>query len=109
MNASNVRSALAQLRDPRIALPAYGEVHDQETGEFVPYDPHRLGAAMQDAILGYLADPPRTVDGKTRFMTVLAGRQGGKSLSAEYGGYCLASYTPGFDWVCIADTSDRAE
>lgn len=100
---------LGFLRSPSLVLPKLGQVHDQKTGQFVQYDPKRITSEMQQAILDYTTTPPRTEDGQTRFLTILTGRQMGKSLTAEYACYPKSAYTPGWDHVCIADTNDRAE
>ena len=103
------QSALDTLRDPTKALPAFGQVHDQKTSDFVKYDPHRITHRFQQAVLQYYANPPRTRDGQTKFLTLLTARQMGKSLTAEYAAYVKTAYNPGFDHVCIADTAQRAE
>ena len=100
---------LGFLRSPKQVLPKLGQVHDQKSGKFVQYDPTRITSELQLAILDYATNPPRTTDGQTKFLTILTGRQMGKSLSAEYACYPKAAYTPGWDHVCIADTNDRAE
>ncbi len=100
---------LSFLRAPAKSLPALGQVHDQKTGKFVQYDPTRITHTFQQTILDYMTNPPRTSDGQTKFLTVLTARQMGKSLAAEYACYPKAAYSPGWDHVCIADTSDRAE
>lgn len=102
-------SALEVLRDPLRSLPAFGQVFDQKTSRFVPYDPTRLAPGVQGAILTYLSDPPRTKEGQTRFLTLLASRQSGKSFTSVAGCYPKAAYSPGWDHVTIADTDDRAE
>lgn len=109
MTPEQARIILDYLRDPSRSLPAYGEVHDQETGQFVKYDVTRLTTYMQQDILDYYASPPRTSDGQARFMTILAGRQMGKSLTPEYCAYVRTAYSPGHDHVCIADTQERAD
>jgi len=103
------QQALATLRDPNKSLQAFGQVHDQKTSTFVPYDPSRLTKSLQQEILDYVSNPPLTKHGQTRFLTVLTGRQMGKSLASEYALYPKVAYTPGWDHVCIADTKDRAE
>lgn len=100
---------LGFLRSPNQVLPKLGQVHDQKSGQFTQYDPYRITAKMQECILDYTTNPLRTEDGQTRFLTILTGRQMGKSLTAEYACYPKAAYTPGWDHVCIADTTDRAE
>ena len=103
------QSALDTLRDPTKALPAFGQVHDQKTSDFVKYDPYRITHRFQQEVLQYYANPPRTRDGQTKFLTLLTARQMGKSLTAEYAAYVKTAYNPGFDHVCIADTAQRAE
>ena len=106
---STAQQVLDFLRSPAQCLPKLGKVHDQKTGQFVPYDPHRITDRMQADILDYATNPPRTADGQTRFLTLLTARQMGKSLASEYACYPKAAFNPGWDHVCIADTSDRAE
>ena len=100
---------LSFLRDPAKSLPTFGQVHDQKTSRFVPYDPKRITKDMQVDLLDYLSNPPQTRDGQNKFLTILTARQMGKSLSVEYGCYPLAAYNPGWDHVCIADNAPRAE
>jgi len=97
------------LRDPSIALQAYGSVLDQKTGKNVRYNPYAITNKLQATILGYYSNPPRTEFGQVRWLTLLGYRQGGKSLTAELAGYCKTAYTPGLDHVTIADKKDRAE
>mgnify|MGYP003647121986 FL=1 len=106
---NQAQTILKFLTTPSKSIPQYGKVHDQKTSSFVPYSPSRLTANFQQQLLAYLDDPPRTRDGQTRFLTALTARQMGKSLSAEYGCYPFAAYRPGWDHVCIADNSARAE
>ena len=106
---SSAQQVLDFLRSPEQSLPKLGKVHDQKTGQFVQYDPYRITKTMQAEILAYMSNPPRTSDGQTRFLTLLTARQMGKSLTSEYACYPKAAFNPGWDHVCIADTSDRAE
>lgn len=91
-----------------MALPAFGFVVDQKQSKVTRYDPGALTKSLQQEILEYWRDPPRTRDNQTRFLTVLTARQMGKSLSVEYAAYLFAAYNPGWDHVCDADTKDRA-
>ena len=106
---NQAQTILNFLTTPSKSIPQYGKVHDQKTSSFVPYSPNRLTGNFQQQLLAYLDAPPRTRDGQTRFLTALTARQMGKSLSAEYGCYPFAAYRPGWDHVCIADNSARAE
>lgn len=108
-SSTKAQQVLDFLRDPQKSLPNLGKVHDQKTGSFVPYDPYRITNSMQAEILSYASNPPRTADGQTKFLTILTARQMGKSLTSEYVCYPKAAYNPGWDHVCIADTTDRAE
>ena len=103
------QQVLSFLQSPIKSLPAFGQVHDQRTGQFVKYDPYRLTKTLQAEILEYLSNPPLTNANQAKFLTVLTARQMGKSLTSEYGCYPKAAFTPGHDHVCIADTKDRAE
>lgn len=103
------KQLLSFLRSPGKSLPHLGQVHDQKTGEFVKYDPTRITYEMQNEILDYMTNTPRTSEGQTKFLTILTARQMGKSLCSEYSCYPKAAYSPGWDHVCIADTGDRAE
>lgn len=95
--------------DPAATVQQFGLVLDQETGEKVQYDPYRITGQLQATILAYYSNPPRTEDGRTRFLDLLAARQTGKSLTAEYGVYPLVAYTDGWRHTCVADTRDRAD
>jgi hypothetical protein len=95
--------------DPAATIQQFGLVLDQELGEPVQYDPYRITGRLQATIMAYYAAPPRTEDGRTRFLTLLAARQTGKSLTAEYGIYPIASYRTGWRHSCVADTRDRAD
>lgn len=99
---------LDMLRDPRISLPLYAQVVDQKTEKLVPYDPYAITKTCQSTILGYMAEPPRTEHGQTRWLCNLTGRQSGKSTTAALAMYPLAAYTAGFDAVTIADKDKRA-
>tara|TARA_R110000823_G_scaffold96954_4_gene210950 strand:- start:1828 stop:3495 length:1668 start_codon:yes stop_codon:yes gene_type:complete len=100
---------LSVLRNPKLALTQFGQVHDQKTSQFVKFDPEKITYTMQNELLDYASNTPRTKDGQTKFLTVLTARQMGKSLTAEYACYPKAAYNPGWDHVCIADTRDRAD
>jgi hypothetical protein len=106
---ANAKQVLTFLKDPARSLPALGKVHDQRTGNFIPYDPTRITTKFQKAVLDYASNPPKTSGGQTKFLTLLTARQMGKSLTCEYACYPKAAYSPGWDHVCIADNSDRAE
>ena len=107
--AATPAQLLQVLQTPRLSLPQFGRVHDQESGSFINYDPQRITEKLQPSILSYFSAPPRTPSGHTKWMTLLGYRQGGKSTTAEFAAYCKAAYSPGWDHVCIADTKDRAE
>tara|TARA_R110001599_G_scaffold44189_4_gene131993 strand:- start:99 stop:1826 length:1728 start_codon:yes stop_codon:yes gene_type:complete len=106
---SQALSLLKTLRSPKHALPAFGEVHDQRTGRFVKYNPEQITYELQNTVLDYVSNPSRLPTGETEFLTLLAYRQAGKSLSIEYAMYCKAAYIPGWDHICIADNRDRAD
>jgi hypothetical protein len=101
-------SALQALRNPSISLPAYGWVQDQDTQEPIPYDPSRIARSLHHIVLSYFSNPPRDAEGRTRFMTLLSGRQVGKSLAVAYCGYIRTAFTPHTDAVTIADLDERA-
>ncbi len=108
-NISDAHQALARLKDPSFSLPKYGQVLDQKTSQFIPYDPKRITKTFQSHVLDYFSNPARTEDGLTVWMTYLTARQMGKSLAIEYACYPHAAYNPGWDHVCIADNGDRAK
>ncbi len=99
---------LAALRDPRLSLPAFGQVLDMEEQVPVRFDVDRVAPDLQKTVLSYMAEPPRTEDGKTQFLVLLGPRQCAKSTTVEYGAYPLAAYNPGWDHLCLADTKPRA-
>lgn len=103
------RAALEALRNPAISLPAYATLVDQAEGDILKFDPTRITYDLQNTVVAYTSDTPRTEIGQTKWLALLGYRQGGKSLTAELCGYPKAAYTPGFDHVCIADRRDRAE
>lgn len=92
-----------------MSLPAYGHVGDQETEQVVPYDPHRITDRLQQTVLHYVHDPPRTDDGAIRWLSLLGGRQNGKSVIGEYAFYPKAAYNPNWIHSCIADVKWRAD
>jgi len=100
---------LQNLRDPKIVLPAFGMVHDQESGSLKKFSPTAITRESQNIILDYYSNPPRNAEGFTKFLTLLGCRQIGKSSVPEFCGYVKAAYNPGFDHVCIADNDKRAE
>ena len=100
---------LATLKRPNLSLPAYGQVHDIKSGRFVKYDPLRIAKTLQQDVLDYHSAPPRTLSGHTKWMTILASRQVGKSTTTDMAAYPLAAYSPGWDHVTIADNRDRAD
>lgn len=97
------------LDDPAAALQRFGLIVDQDSMETVQYDPFRVTRRLQPTILSYYANPPRNQAGYTRFLTLLAARQTGKSVTAEYGIYPIAAYRPGWRHSCTADTKERAD
>jgi hypothetical protein len=86
-----------------------GRVMDQATGKVVPYDPYRVSHTLQSSILSYYEDPPRRDTGETKWLTVVAPRQIGKSLCAELSAYFLTSMYGGLDHLCLADNQFRAD
>lgn len=109
MSQANAAHLLNTLRSPAHALAAFGEVHDQKTGRFVKYSPTAITGKLQSEVLDYMSNTPRLPSGETIFLTLLAYRQAGKSLTTEYAAYCKAAFIPGWDHVCIADNRDRAD
>lgn len=109
MDGLNAGQLLKTLRSPAHALAAFGEVHDQKTGRFVKYSPTAITGKLQLEVLDYMSNTPRLPSGETVFLTLLAYRQAGKSLTTEYAAYCKAAFIPGWDHVCIADNRDRAD
>lgn len=109
VSAQQALQLLQTLRTPNKALPAWGEVHDQKTGQFIKYNPLAITDKLQKSVIDYYSQPPVDQFGHTKWMTLLGYRQGGKSTTAEYAAYCKAAYSPGWDHVCIADNRDRAD
>lgn len=102
--------AIEFLCDPRRSLLRYGKIMDQEeNGQLVPYDPYRLTDKCQATILHYMADPPKDENNRVLWLVLVAGRQTGKSVTAEYAAYTRAAYIPNWEHVCMADTRERAE
>lgn len=103
---------LPLLRDPRRALPAYGYVATQDgrAGQNVTrYHPDLLTQRLQRDVLGYWASPP--IDphtGMARWLITLAGRQTGKSFTAEAAAYVKAGTATAWQHLCLADTPDRS-
>lgn len=103
---------LPLLRDPRRALPAFGHVGTQDGrggDNVVKYDPGALTHSLQQDILKYWHCPP--VDphtGNAQWMITLAGRQGGKSFTAEAAAYCRTAAANSWQHLCLADTPDRS-
>ena len=104
---------LPLLADPRRALPTFGHVGTQDGRggrNVVKYDPNALTATMQQDILRYWAAPP--IDphtGVAQWMITLAGRQGGKTTTAEFAAYCRTAAAHSWQHLCLADTGDRAK
>tara|TARA_R110000824_G_scaffold74892_10_gene190242 strand:- start:9030 stop:10733 length:1704 start_codon:yes stop_codon:yes gene_type:complete len=101
--------ALEALADPAISLRAYAKIIDQKTGQEHTFDPFAITDRLQETVVSYYSEPPKTALGQTKWLTLLGYRQAGKSLTAELCGYIRSAYTPGHDHVCIADNKDRAE
>jgi hypothetical protein len=110
---------LPVLSNPAVSLQLYGHVQDQAMDQTRKYDPEAITEKLQSTIIGYVSNPPTeplseedAAEGlppKTRWLNVLAYRQGGKSLSAELAFWCKTEYTPGWEHVCAADDKDRAD
>jgi hypothetical protein len=96
------------MRDPRESLLRYGRVQDQKSGQAVPYNPHAITIDMQNTMLQYVGDPPKTETGQNRFLVALKSRQTGGSTCAELALYPVAAWTPGWDHICLADERGRA-
>lgn len=97
-----------RLQSPAWATLNLGTVASGSSQGLVPYNPAAMTVRMQQEMIEYWDDPPRDLDGMTKFLTILGPRQVGKSLAAELLGYSIASRNPGWDHVCDADTKDRA-
>lgn len=97
------------LRNPMVALQAFGQVLDQKTSRPVPFDVNGLTQNLQATVLSYISNTPRNEYGQTMWLNLLGGRQAGKSLIAEIGGYPMAAYNQGWDHLCIADTKERSD
>lgn len=99
----------AKLLEDPVSLLTYGSVLDQELGEVVQYDPHRITHNLQETVLSYASDPPMTDDGYTRWLVLLAGRQNGKSLISTLAFMTKAMYREAWRHMTIADTKERAD
>lgn len=97
------------LRSPREILPRVAMVKDIRTSAVIKYDPTAITHQMHLDILDYWSDPPRDAEGRTYFVALLAGRQGGKSTVPEMCAYVRASTSPEWDHVTIADKKERAD
>ena len=109
MTPQQADALIKTLRTPNLSLPQFGQVHDIASGKFVPYSPTRITRTLQQDILDYHSAPPRTPSGHTRWFTILASRQVGKSTCSDMAAYPLAAYSPGWDHVTIADNRERAD
>lgn len=112
VQSSITEAELKHLRDPRRALRACGMIPTQAAVDgrnLVPYNPDEITVRMQRDILSYIADPPRDPHtGMTRWMLLIGYRQGGKSVTAEYGFYVRTAYAQSWQHLCTADNGDRA-
>lgn len=109
LSLQDAQDALTALRDPRISLPLYGWVLDQEEATELKYDPNRITHRLQSDILQYMAEPQRNEASYPLFEVVVKYRQGGASTTAETAAYPLCAYSPGWDHLCIADVTWRAD
>lgn len=109
LSPEDAEAVLSVLSDPRESLPRYGWVQDQEEAKEWRLDPTRITQDLQNDILSYMAAPPTTDSGHPLFMAMVKYRQGGASTLAESAAYPLTAYTPGWDHVCLADVTWRAE
>jgi hypothetical protein len=97
------------LRIPRVSLPAYGYLSNQETSEVSLFDPGQITYKLQQTELGYFSDES-LIDGSdfTYWLTVLKGRQAGSTTVCAMSVYPLTAYTPGYTAAMIADKKSRA-
>ena len=100
---------LLRLRRPDVYAPTFAKILDQTTENIVAYDLDRIAPALQNTILRYASDPPRTRDGYNRWLVVLASRQTGKSLTSALSLYSRTAYTSGVYSAIVADKKERAE
>ncbi len=49
--AEQAAEALKSLADPSVSLRAYARVHDQASGQAVPYDPFKITGQLQATLL----------------------------------------------------------
>ena len=100
---------LNRIKDPAWSLPRFGKIMGQKKQGDVLYNPYAITRNLQATLVSYYSNTPRNAYGQTFWLTLVAYRQGGKSLTPELCGYVKAAYNPGFEHVCIADNKDRAE
>jgi len=55
-DAQKATEALKSLADPSLSLRAYANIHDQATGQSVPYDPFKITDQLQATLLTYFAE-----------------------------------------------------
>lgn len=103
-----IRRVQGLYRDPEWALRNLLAVQDQQESTITSYDPSAVTYSLQQDMISYWANPPRTPDGHAKWMVVLASRQTGKSTVPELLGVHSAMINPGWDHVCDADTDKRA-
>lgn len=109
VGADMIARIAPELSDPRVSLPAYGRVHGQKESNEVAFNPSAITKHLQNTIVSYMASPPTTEHGQTKWLVLVGPRQGGKSTVPEFCAYVQTAYQPGHDHVCIADTKDRAQ
>lgn len=103
---------LAQLKalflSPEWALRNLLAVQGQTESKIVSYDPDEASYSLQQDMIRYWANPPRNIDGYTKWFVALGPRQIGKSTVPELLGTHAVMSSPGWDHVCEADTDKRA-
>lgn len=97
----------AAMRNPLVSSKFWTLVN-QESGEQIRYDMGKVAPGLQGSILSFVANPPRTPAGHSRFLLTVASRQTGKSTVAALAGYSKIANSPGQYGAIMADKKDRA-
>lgn len=90
-------------------MPLFGVVVDQASGNIIRYDPDAICPRLQNYVLAFIGETPKTADGMNMWLYELGPRQSGKTVTTALAADNHAGRTPGQTVVTIADIRERAD
>lgn len=99
--------ALHEVLRPAAVGSHYWTIHDQATADVIRYNAEHIAPRLQLGLIEHFTEPPRNLNGFSRFLVVLASRQSGKSRTTALCMNNKIAHTPSSYGAILADKKGR--